>query len=68
MFGREPCREPWRLFGGESWMEPWMMFGRELWKELCRKHCLNCLTCVMRPTDAYFEACRVFDKVFGIEP
>ncbi len=43
------------MFGRESWREPW--------RKPCRKHCLkHCLTCVMRSTDAYFEACRVFDK------
>ncbi len=25
----------------------------------------HCLTCVMRPTDAYFEVCRVFDRGLG---
>jgi hypothetical protein len=35
-------------------------------------HCLkHCLACVMRSTDAYFEACRVFDgeldEEFGIQ-
>jgi len=26
------------------------------------------LTCVMRPTEAYLEACREFDREFGREP
>jgi hypothetical protein len=74
---REPWREPWRVFGRESWREPWRLFGRESWREPWRepwrKHCLqHCLTGVMRPTDAYFEACRVFDREldrkFDVEP
>jgi len=64
---REPWREPWRVFG----REPWRVFASLVgshevrhegshvgWKP-CRKHCL---TLVMRSTEAYFEACRVFDR------
>jgi len=32
----------------------------------CRKHCLkHCLTCVVHPTDVYFEACRMFNRKLG---
>jgi len=54
-------RETWRVLGRETWR----VLGRETWRALgrepCRKHCL---TRVMRPIDAYFEACRMFDRAF----